>query len=438
MNVLHVPYCYYPDPVGGTEVYVASLARAQRARGLDVTIAAPGSQNASYTHDGVAIHRFGTSSSVDLEILYGGGDSEAAGNFSKILECTRPDVVHLHAFTSGVSVQLANAVREQGVPLVFTYHTPTVTCLRGTLMRWGKEVCDGEMQTSRCARCRLQSMGASMTASWILGGLPESCGALAGKAGLSGGFWTAFRATELVGRRHSAARRLLLSQADHIVAVCEWVRDVLLANGVPPEKITLSRQGLPYPVSAAEAGPREKLPVRFAFLGRLDAVKGVHLLIDAFALAPQLHATLDVFSVVQTADAGSVRARLIKKAENDSRIRFLQPMDATEVVERLRCYDALLVPSQWLESGPLVVYEAFAAGIPVVGSAVGGIAELVRDGENGILVPMGSAGAWERAITRLVEEPALLEKLKDSPKPIRTADDIAADTDQIYAKVTRR
>jgi glycosyltransferase involved in cell wall biosynthesis len=436
MRLLHVPFCYYPDPVGGTEVYVASLARVQQARGYEVAVAAPGAKNQTSVHDGIPVHRFAVGEGLSLRELYGEGDPAALENFRQILDRFRPDVLHLHAFTSAVSLPLAQWARSKKILVVFTYHTPAVTCCRGTMLEWGSRVCDGEMRVNRCASCMLQGKGLPKAASWIIGTLPETFGALAGNARLEGGMWTAFRATELVGIRHAAARRFLSEETDHIFAVCEWVRAVLIANGISPGKITLSRQGLPYPAVAKGAHVSESSsPVRFAFLGRLDRVKGIEILIDALAKVPDLELRLDVFAVAQGEEAKRRQKILLDRARSDRRIRFMPPVDATEVVERLRDYDALLVPSQWLESGPLVIYEAFAAGIPVVGSALGGIAELVRDGETGLLVDPASATAWAEAIARLVEEPALLEKLKAAPKPLRTAEDAADDASEVYARL---
>ena len=59
MKVVHVPFCFFPDPVGGTELYVQSLARAQRQRGVSAIIAAPGSRSEQYEHDGLLVRRFG-------------------------------------------------------------------------------------------------------------------------------------------------------------------------------------------------------------------------------------------------------------------------------------------------------------------------------------------------------------------------------------------
>lgn len=445
MKVLHVPYCYYPDPVGGTEVYVASLARVQQNRSYEVAIAAPAGQSRTYFHDGLPVHRFGIAAKIDLRHLYGEGDPTAATNFNEILDRFRPDVLHLHAFTSAVSAPLAQSARSRGTPVVFTYHTATVTCCRGTMLEWGNRVCNGEMRVKRCARCMLHGKGLPEAASWLLGAVPETVGAFVGMAGLAGGFWTALRSTELVAVRHAAAMRFLSEESDHIFAVCEWARSVLVANGVPPGKITLSRQGSPYPfqkVAMPGVGmqtpdpPSRELsaPLRFAFLGRFDPAKGLKVLIDAISMMPDLDLRLDVFAIAQGDETRRRKAVLIDQVRQDRRIRFMAPLDATEVVERLRSYDALLVPSQGLETGPLVVYEAFAAGIPVVGSARGGIAELVRDGETGLLIdPPESAAAWAGGIKRLIQEAGILRKLKTASKPIRTAEDAADDAAQVYS-----
>jgi len=442
MKVLHVPFCYYPDPVGGTEVYVASLAQAQRKQGLEIAIAAPADQNGTYRHDGIGVYRFRTSSRIDLRQLYGEGDDEAARAFLGILKSWRPDLVHLHAFTSAISLQLVRESQQCGAPVVFTYHTPTVTCTRGTLLRWGKEICDGRMDARQCARCTLHGKGVPRPVSWVVGSLPGRIGECAGNAGLSGGIWTALRMSELI-RLHHQATRALVEQVDHVVAVAEWVRELLIRNGVPAEKITLSRQGLPYPARSGDSGPSTRPAsaaprLQLAFLGRLDPVKGVEILIDALGSVPQLAVSLDIYAVVQGPSAGDMEARLLRKAAADPRIRFLPPLAAKDVVERLQAYDALLVPSQWLETGPLVVYEAFAAGIPVIGSNLGGIAELVKDGENGILVEGHSVSAWTRAIASLVESPDLLEGLQSGRGQVRTMESAAADMRNVYAALSNR
>jgi glycosyltransferase involved in cell wall biosynthesis len=291
------------------------------------------------------------------------------------------------------------------------------------------------MDAHTCARCRLESNGMPKPVAWIAGSLPAAVGRSAGKLGLAGGAWTALRTTELVSIRHSAARALF-AEANRIVAVCEWVRDVLLRNGVDPGKIELSRQGLncPAPARRRERAAESDTPLRIAFLGRLDAVKGLHVLIEALQLAPALPVKLDIFAVVQGGTGQQLMQALETKSRGDRRISFQPPIPADRTVDLLREYHVLAVPSQWMETGPMVVYEAFAAGTPVIGSRRGGIAELVEHEKNGLLVEASSTEAWANAIRRLVEDRTLLPRLKQGIGPVRTMRDVASEMQPVYAR----
>jgi glycosyltransferase involved in cell wall biosynthesis len=85
-----------------------------------------------------------------------------------------------------------------------------------------------------------------------------------------------------------------------------------------------------------------------------------------------------------------------------------------------------------------VVLEAFAAGVPVIGSRLGGIAELIRDGIDGMLVEAESVAAWTEAIRRLDEDRAMLERLRRGVRPPRTMDDVADDMMEVYRRLLGR
>lgn len=451
MKVLQVPFTYHPAPCGGTEIYVEALAQRLQAHGVESVIAAPAQQNETLERNGLCVRRYALSEQVDdLRDLYGEGDATAAANFERVLEEERPTVVHLHAQTRGVSLRMVRAARRRRIPVVYTYHTPTATCQRGTLLRWGNEVCDGTMKERLCAACALEGRGVNRLAAHVLAAVPAAVGGLCGRAGLRGGVWTAIRARELTGLRHGCAREFL-AETDHVVAVCEWVREVLLRNGVPAEKITLSRQGLCQEEPAkAESGKQkaeisafsfplstfgDRPPLRVAFLGRLDRTKGVDILVRAVRAVPELNLSLDIYGIAQGAGGEAYAVSLLELVGGDRRITFRPPVDASQVVETLRGYDLLAVPSQWLETGPMVVLEAFAAGVPVLGSRLGGLAELVRDGVDGLLVPAADSAAWSAALRRLSAEPDLLTHLRRGIKPPRTMYAAAAEMAALYQRL---
>ncbi len=317
---------------------------------------------------------------------------------------------------------------------MFSYHTPTVSCQRGTLLRWGSEVCDGVLDVHTCARCALHGHGLNRQASLVVGSLSPRVGRLFGAAGLYGGVWTALRMAELVALRQ-ASFRTLMAEADHVVALCHWVKELLLRNGVPAEKITVSRQGLCQESHDTGQRTAQSSQLRIAFLGRMDATKGAHILIQALHGIPHLAAQLDVYGVVQGQAGMSYLQGLKRLANGDPRIDFHPPVPSGEVVSRLQQYDVLAVPSQWLETGPMVVLEAFAAGIPVLGSNLGGVAELVEHRTNGLLVEPQSIESWTHAFRSLCENTDLLLKLRSGIRPPRSMNVVAEEMSELYATV---
>jgi glycosyltransferase involved in cell wall biosynthesis len=138
------------------------------------------------------------------------------------------------------------------------------------------------------------------------------------------------------------------------------------------------------------------------FLGRLAKRKGVDVLIDAVA-------QLEVGNRVQCVIAGSgdeqaaLQARAVQQGVAE-RVRFVGRVEGEEKIWLLQNALAVAMPSRVWEAFPLVLIEAFAAGKPVVGSAVPGIADLVQEGQTGMLVREESADALAAALRVLLND----------------------------------
>lgn len=436
MLILHAPYTYYPDPVGGTEIYVEQLVESLRARGLENMVVAPGKARQAYVHRDIPVHRVGVSETIyDLSELYGGSDAGSAVEFAALLDAHPPDVVHLHAFTRVVSVRWVQAAHARGVPVVFTYHTPTVSCVRSGLMRWGQSPCDGVLDADRCTRCRLHGLGMPRFAADLVGRAPEPVRTFA--ATQRGSLWTALRMSDLVARQHNATRALM-ANVDHIVALCDWTRDVLLHNDTAPEKISVVPHGFDAASSPNESPRTPGDTLRVVALGRLEPIKGMDLLVRAMEQLPGLALTLDIYGIEQSETTTPFARQLRELVARDTRIRLLPPVAHQAVVPLLRQYEIIAVPSQWLETGPLVVLEAFAAGIPVLGANLGGIAEKVQDGVNGMLVPSFSVAAWRDALRALTQDRARCERLRAAVRPPRSMDAVAQEMQALYERVRER
>src|SRR5665213_715098 len=352
VDVLHLPYTYFPDAAGGTEVYVAGLVAALRREGVDGAVAAPGAEAAEYSYGEAPVFRFATARDAGIAQAYGASDAEAERSVRALLARLRPRIVHLHARTAAVSGALVDAAREIGAKTVFTYHTPTVSCARGTMMRLGRVPCDGILDRHRCTACVLALHGVPPLVRDVLASVPEAVGAGLGRAGLGGGAFTALRMTALVGAGHRRFHELM-RKVERVVAVCEWVREVLRANGVAEDKLVLCRQGLVRGSASVMTRPRAtdpRAPLRLSYFGRLDSAKGADLLAAALRRVPRAPIRLAIYGVRQPGSDGYA-ASLERAVLDDPRITLSPALPPEEVGAAMRQCDLVAVPSRCLETG---------------------------------------------------------------------------------------
>jgi len=307
-----------------------------------------------------------------------------------------PDVLHFHTFgrTEAVFARLA---REHGIPYLFTYHSPGWSCREGSLLRWGRERCDGEVRTWRCSACKLQqrlrcppwiaALGTALSAPLGALFLRSRWGNLRRQ--------TAFLYDSLFVRREL---REFLSNAGLTVSCCNWSVPLLELNGALADRLVVCPQGVPLeiavPASPLPHGHRDTFTI--GFVGRLDPVKGAHILVDAFCRTSYPAARLKIFGWSASRQVTAYARRVEKTAREDARI-VLEPMvPFAELVEAYRDLDLLAIPSDWPETGPLVMLEGFGVGVPAWGSDFIGQLDLLR--EHGRVIVPNTTEAWHEAL----------------------------------------
>ncbi len=213
-----------------------------------------------------------------------------------------------------------------------------------------------------------------------------------------------------------ATRDAAVARARRVVTPSAYLRDLAIGWGVPPDRIEV----IPNPAPEVPA----TLPTRdearrllgldgptLGFAGRLMAAKALDVALQALQRLPDV-------SLVVVGDGPDRPALESLRASLglDGRVRFLGARGRDDVLETLRAVDVAVLPSRW-ENFPHLVVEALAVGTPVVASAVGGVPEIVRDGENGLLVPAGDPAALAEAVRRVLEEPGLRDRLAGAAAP---------------------
>jgi glycosyltransferase involved in cell wall biosynthesis len=182
-----------------------------------------------------------------------------------------------------------------------------------------------------------------------------------------------------------------------------FLRDRLLrGESLPPERASVLHWPIPPDVEAVDPPRRPGSPRRLLFVGSLIPEKGPQVLIEAFRSACLARPGLSLTLVGEGPRAFGERLR---SAAAGLPVRFEGRLERAQVIEAYRSHDVLAFPSTWDEPFALVPLEAMALGLAVVATRSGGTGEAVLDGETGVLVPAGDAGALSRAIVDLSDAP---------------------------------
>ncbi len=298
---------------------------------------------------GVEVVRAGTDVPVDRLL----------GALGQVIDHYRPTVVHTNLLMQLPAEPIARLVKNRGVGLVHTVREFSLLC-PNELMRNGRTCAE------QCPECRLATVSQR-----------EFAGLLDGVAGVS--------------------RYILdVHQRMGLFAATRVRRPIHNAYEPP------ARLSQPRPVGS---------PIRLGYLGRLDPMKGIELLLDTLS-----GALADRRWTLAVAGRGSIAGQGAPQYETtlvrrypDPRIRFLGFVEPPALLANI---DVLIVPSVWQEPFPRVTFEAYAHGVPVIGSSRGGIPEGIDDGHTGLLFEPDEPATLAEAIGSLLDDPARVAAMK--------------------------
>jgi glycosyltransferase involved in cell wall biosynthesis len=279
--------------------------------------------------------------SVAIQTLW---SSRAADELSGLIQAFSPDVIHVHNTLPLISPSIYWAADSAGVPVVQTLHNFRLMCLSALYLREGKvcEDCVGHLPWRGIVhKCYRGSVAASAVLAGMLG-LHRSLGTYRNKV-------------------------------TRYIALNDFCRNKFIEGGLPAKLIVVKPNFVDAP--APQALPRRGI----LFVGRLSVEKGVESLVNAAALLP----------VAQLRVVGDgPQAALLDGVQG---ITKLGALSGEAVQHEMNSAVALVIPSIWYENFPRTIVEAFAAGLPVIASRIGALAELVSDGETGLLFEPGNA-----------------------------------------------
>lgn len=371
MRILHVNKFVYRR--GGAEGYMLDVAALQQAAGHDVEfwgMSHPDNDDPLALADTFPSY-------VELDPAPGGLAGVAAGarmvwspsslrGLARALERFRPDVVHCHNIYHQLSPSILAATRRAGVPTVMTLHDYKLACPNYQLLDHGS-LCEACVGGSALNAARRRCKGGSLAGSGLL-------------------------AVESTIHRALHAYR----GVDVFISPSRFLADVMARAGYGPEVVRVVNHF----VEHAEVPQSTGLGRSVLFAGRLAPEKGVDTVIQAVGTDARLR--LDI------AGDGPLRAPLEQLADSvaPGQVTFHGRLAKPELQQLIAGSLAMVVPSRWHENQPMTILEAYAAGVPVIATALGGMPELVRDGVDGLIVRHDDPAALAAAVRTLLDDPA--------------------------------
>jgi glycosyltransferase involved in cell wall biosynthesis len=397
---------------GGTEIFAHNLFREYRSRpDLEALFLAATNQLHREQRPGTSFQSVGEAS--DEIIMWSGhfdrfylSQTDSYGvvpHLVNLLEEFRPDVVHIHHILL-IGAEFIALVRRilPKARIVMTLHDYYAICAHdGLMMRTtGRDRCD-KASPGRCSNC-----------------FPE------------------ISADRFLLRERFL--KTLFGQIDRFIAPSRFIRDRFVAWGLPAEAIEVLANGRP----AVEPAPHRvsvngRRPV-FGYFGNLNPWKGVPSLLKAAqrlisAGVEDFELRLHGGAPFQSAEFVAEIETLVEETE-PSVVR-LGPYRHEDLPALMSAVDWIVVPSIWWENAPLVIQEAFLHRRPVIVSNIGGMAEAVRDGIDGLHVRPDDPLSLANAMRRAIDTPGLWHSLVEGIKPPASIAEIADRHLSVYRRI---
>jgi glycosyltransferase involved in cell wall biosynthesis len=371
MRILHVNKFLYRR--GGAESYMSDVAALQGAAGDTVEyfgMAHPDNDPSTYAD------RFPRN--VELDPVPPGARAKLAAasrmlwsrssarGIAAVLDDFRPDVVHFHNIYHQLSPSIVRPTARRGIAMVMTLHDYKLACPTYQLLDHDA-ICEACIDTNLWAAPRRRCKDGSLGASALLAG-------------------------ELALHRALGA----YDPISALICPSRFMLDTMTRAGIErPARL----RHLPHFVETAGIDPKTTPGGGLAFVGRLSREKGVDVLLRAVA-------ALDPAAPLVLAGDGPERAALerLRDELGLSSTTFVGRLPKEGVEALLRSSLAMVLPARWHENQPMSILEAFALGVPVVSTAVGGIGELV-DEAVGRVVPHDDVTALSEALEHLLADP---------------------------------
>ncbi len=353
-------------------------------------------------------------------------------SFRDALMQIQPDIVH----ANGEKLVAARLCKETGIPCIVTAHHGGLVCPAGTLLNTEDEICRIPADYSHCLKCYLRNTPTGLFWYPLLKHYSQKHYCQTGKR-LEKlptiPFLTPIGRTGLIVTQKLNDWKELRQLATHFIAPSDAMAEALQRNGCPAEKISIIPHGIPQNNSQSSSPfhvPRSPI-IHFYYVGRINYVKGIHILLEAFSGIDNPNTRLHLVGDAATKGERRYADRLKRKYRKDSRIVWHGKMPAEQVGGLVKEFHCLVHPAIYLEVFGLTIGEAIAQHKYVIATRCGGAEMQIHSEADGILVEPNKIDELANAIKKYLTSP------HNPNRKIRSINEHTSDLIRLFQEATK-
>ena len=439
MKIVFCLHHFLPEFIAGTEIYTLRLAQQLQLMGNNVLVLIPffdHQETSEYQYEGIRVIQYSETSIVDKKMIMGKKIPDGVKIFAEILIKERPDIIHFHEIAYGRAITIFHVQQAKllNISIVLTCHLSSYSCFVNSMVYKSEQKCDGKINIKKCTACNYESKNfvgfkASLlnTGALALYRMNLNSSLLNTKLGTALGF------PFLIDKLKSDLLTLS-TYTDKIIVLTEWYKNVLIRNNIPVQKIKYIKQGLTLEPPDEMNNIKLDYPLKVIFIGRISKLKGIDLLIDAVCGLPKNKISLYIYGQENEYDFA---LKCKQKSKDYPNIKWMGIIPEKEVINTISKYHILCLPSTFSEMSPLVIQEAYAAGVPVLASNVYGNAEQIIDDINGWLFRFKDVNHLKVKLSVLMEDLQLISNAKLLLPTTYSFKEVADEHIKLYSELSK-
>ena len=322
------------------------------------------------------------------------------------LKSTKPDIVH----ANGEKLVTSRLCKQLNIPCIVTAHHGGLVCPAGTLLNTNDEICHIPADYSHCLKCYLRNTPTGLFWYLLLKNHSQKHYCRIGERLEklpSVPFLTPIGRTGQIVTKKLKDWKELASTATHFIAPSNAIAEALKRNGCPSDKITVIPHGIPY-VNSTSSFPFSVLRspfIKFYYVGRINYVKGIHILLKAFSSIENPNIELHLIGGAGNNAEQRYMKRLQRQYRKDTRIIWYGKLPFEQMNEAIKDYHCLIHPAIYLEVFGLNISEALSQHKYVIATRCGGAEMQIHNENEGILVNPNNPEELKDAMIHYINSP---------------------------------